>query len=105
MPLPLRYAETVAPVNPVPVRRMKPAPETGAAGSIGGSISHPATTGSQNLKVYPIGVVSIYWLPFSVSTPTGKRIVEDALDLEGGVFVTVEGEIIAEYHWPTADTS
>jgi putative transposase len=111
-PLPLRFAEPVAQEaateatkSPVPVRRMKPAPETGAAGRISGSIAHPAAIGSQKLKVYPNGVVSIDRILFSLSTRMGGRIIHAAWDLEGVVFASVEGEVIAEYDWPTAGTS
>ena len=87
--------------NPTaPVRRIEPVPGTGAAGKIGGSIAHPAATGSQKLKVYPNGVVSLDRILFSLTKRMGGRIVIADWDLKGVVFASLDGEIIAEYDWP-----
>ncbi|MEW1974452.1 integrase core domain-containing protein [Microbacterium profundi] len=110
VPPPVRFAEPTpeaapeapaATERPAPVRRMKSAPGTGADGNIAGSIAHPAATGSQKLKVYPNGVVSIDRILFSLTKRMGGRIVIAAWDLEGVAFASLEGEVIAEYDWPS----
>ena len=107
LPLPVLVAEpravvaAEAPDCPAPVRRIEPVSGTGAAGKIGGSIAHPAATGSQKLKVYPNGVVSLGRILFSLTKRMGGRIVIADWDLEGVIFASLDGEIIAEYDWPT----
>lgn len=105
-PFPVRIAEPLAEATteaaecPAPARQMEPMPGIGPAGKIGGSIAHPAATGSQKLKVYPNGVVSLDRILFSLTKRMGGRIVIADWDLKGVVFASLEGEVIAEYDWP-----
>ncbi|WP_211878441.1 hypothetical protein [Pseudarthrobacter albicanus] len=85
-----------------------PAPtpqETDPSQKISGSIAHPAGTGSQKLRVYPNGVVSMGRTLFSLTKRMGGRIVIADWDLEGIVFASTEGEVIAEYFWPPEGTA
>lgn len=106
LPVPVFFAEPLAEAAaesaecPRPERRVEPAPGTGASGKIGGSIAHPAATGSQKLKVYRNGVVSLDRILFSLTKRMSGRIVIADWDLEGVIFATLDGEIIAEYGWP-----
>ncbi len=77
-------------------------PGTGSAEKIGGNIGHLAATGSQKLMVYRNGVVSVGRILFSVTKRMGGRIVIVGWGLEGVIFATLDGEIIAEYGWPSA---
>ena len=83
----------------------EPHSEPPASEKITGSIAHPADTGSQKLRVYPNGVVNIGRTLFSVTKRMGGRIVIAAWDLEGVVFASTEGEVIAEYFWPPEGTA
>lgn len=78
--------------------------ETSAVEKITGSISYPAATGSQKLRVYSNGVVNIGRTLFSVTKRMGGRIVIAAWDQEGVMFANTEGEVIAEYAWPPEST-
>lgn len=78
--------------------------ETSAFEKITGSISYPAATGSQKLRVYSNGVVNIGRTLFSVTKRMGGRIVIAAWDQEGVMFANTEGEVIAEYAWPSEGT-
>ncbi|MET3176850.1 UNVERIFIED_ORG: putative transposase [Arthrobacter sp. UYCu721] len=79
--------------------------ETDRSQKISGSIAHPAVTGSQKLRVYPNGVVSMGRTLFSLTKRMGGRIVIADWDLEGILFASTEGEVIAEYFWPPEGTA
>jgi putative transposase len=106
-PAPLRRPVFVAEPLPdaaagtVPVPRAVPAPGTGPARKMSGSIARPAPAGSQKLKVNPNGVVRIGRTMFSLTKRMAGRIILACWDLEGAIFTTLDGEIIAEYDWPT----
>ncbi|MEO8284565.1 MAG: integrase core domain-containing protein [Pseudarthrobacter sp.] len=85
--------------------RAQTPPEIDASEKISGSIAHPAATGSQKLRVYPNGVVSIGRTLFSVTKRMGGRIVIAVWDVDGVVFASAEGEVIAEYLWPPEGTA
>lgn len=78
--------------------------ETSATEKITGSISHPAPTGSQKLRVYSNGVVNIGRTLFSLTKRMGGRTVVAVWDQEGVMFANTEGEVIAEYAWPSEGT-
>lgn len=78
--------------------------ETSALEKISGTISHPATTGSQKLRVYSNGVVKIGTTLFSLTKRMGARIVIAAWDPDGVTLANTEGEVIAEYAWPPEGT-
>lgn len=78
--------------------------ETSALEKITGSISHPAPTGSQKLRVYSNGVVNIGRTLFSLTKRMGGRDVVAAWDQKGVMFANTEGEVIAEYVWPSEGT-
>ncbi|MHA7303541.1 integrase core domain-containing protein [Pseudarthrobacter sp. MDT1-22] len=78
--------------------------ETSAFEKITGSISHPAVTGSQKLRVYSNGVVNIDRTLFSLTKRMSGRIIVAAWDQEGVMFANTEGEVIAEYAWPPEGT-
>ncbi|WP_445260462.1 integrase core domain-containing protein [Pseudarthrobacter raffinosi] len=78
--------------------------ETSAIEKITGSISHPAATGSQKLRVYSNGVVNIGRTLFSLTKRMGGRTVVAVWDQEGVMFANTEGEVIAEYAWPSEGT-
>ncbi|MGY4542165.1 hypothetical protein ACVWY0_002078 [Arthrobacter sp. UYNi723] len=79
--------------------------ETDRSQKISGSIAHPAVTGSQKLRVYPNGVVSMGRTLFSLTKQMGGRIVIADWDLEGILFARTEGEVIAAYFWPPEGTA
>lgn len=81
------------------------APPEAAPSAVTGSIAHPATTGSQKLRVYPNGVVNIGRTLFSLTKAMGGRIVIADWDAEGIVIVSTEGEIVVEYLWPPEGTA
>jgi transposase InsO family protein len=82
-----------------------PAPRAGPARKMSGSIARPAPTGSQELKVNPNGVVRIGRTMFSLTKRMAGRIIIAGWDLEGAIFTTLDGEIIAEYDWPPEGTA
>lgn len=70
-----------------------------------GSIGHPAATGTRKMQVYPNGVVNIGRTLFSLTKRMGGRIVTATWDRESIVFANTEGEVIAEYLWPSKGTA
>ncbi|MGM9471624.1 integrase core domain-containing protein [Pseudarthrobacter sp. YS3] len=78
--------------------------ETSALEKITGSISYPAAAGSQKLRVYSNGVVNIGRTLFSLTKRMGGRDVVAVWDQEGVMFANTEGEVIAEYVWPSKGT-
>lgn len=78
--------------------------ETSAFEKITGSISYPAATGSQKLRVYSNGVVNIGRTLFALTKRMGGRTVVAVWDQEGVMFANTEGEVIAEYAWPSEGT-
>lgn len=85
--------------------RAQTPPETNPSQKISGSITHPATTGSRKLRVYPNGVVGIGRTLYLVTKRMGGRAVITAWDLDGVVFADTEGEVPAEYFWPPKGTA
>jgi len=81
-------------------------PNQGTDGSqkLSGTVSHPADNGRQMLRVYSNGVVKIGKTLFSVTKRMGGRNINAVWDRDGIVFVSTEGEIIAEYAWPHEGT-
>lgn len=78
--------------------------ETGGIQKLSGTVSYPADNGRQTLRVYSNGVVKIGKTLFSVTKRMGGRNINAVWDRDGVVFASTEGEIIAEYFWPPADT-
>ncbi len=72
---------------------------------LSGSISHPATTGTRKLQVYSNGVVNIGRTLYSLTKRMGGRTVTATWDQESIVFANTEGEVIAEYLWPSKGTA
>ncbi len=108
---PPSVAEPVLEAGPDTAEHTSTEPRTEASSGtnesqkISGSIAHPAATGSQKLKVYPNGVVNTGRTLCSVTKRMGGRTVAAAWDLDGVVFASTEGEIIAEYFWPSEGTA
>lgn len=82
----------------------EPTLEPGGTQKLGGTVSHPADSGRQQLRVYSNGVVKIGKTLFSVTKRMGGRSVNAVWDRDGVVFAGTEGEIIAEYFWPPEGT-
>ena len=78
--------------------------ENGGPERLSGTVSHPADIGSQKLRVYSNGVVKIGKTLFSGTQRMGGRIVMATWDRDGVIFVSTEGELIAEYSWPADGT-
>jgi putative transposase len=73
--------------------------------NVTGSITHPSGNGSRKLKVYSNGVVNIGRTIFSLTAAMSGRTVIAAWDAEGVIFANTQGEIIADYAWPSKDTT
>ena len=81
-----------------------PNPGSDGIQKLGGTVSHPADSGHQTLRVYSNGVVKIGKTLFSVTKRMGGRNINAVWDRDGIVFASTEGEIIAEYPWPLEGT-
>ncbi len=69
-----------------------------------GTISHPAATGTQKLRVYSNGVIKIGKTLFSLTKRRSGQIVIADWDPDSIVIANTDGEVIAEYAWPPANT-
>lgn len=115
---PVQVTEAPSPTEQLPVEagtdaaesahellRIEAHAKTSTSEKISGSIAHPATTGTQKLRVYSNGVVNVGRTLFSMTKRMGGRTVTATWDPESIVFANIEGEVIAEYLWPPESTA
>lgn len=75
-----------------------------SARSVAGSFNTAEPTGHRMLKVYSNGTVRFKDVVYSLTTRVAHRQVIIDWDPQTITFVTVEGEIIAEFGWPAPGT-
>ena len=71
---------------------------------VSGSFNTTEPSGDRTLKVYSNGTIRFKDVVYSLTTRQAHRQVTIAWDPEAIIFVTMEGEIVAEFGWPAPGT-